>query len=177
MNTSRLRSARAAPSPAQAGVDEAVRTLFDALPRLQGFSVQDAARVSGGREAGQLEGDLSLADIEVYPLSTSARDACFGEIAIAFCDLLEECPEARELLRDERLYAELVAALDVPDALPSYLVEELIAERVDEARERAHYERPELVHVREVRTINEATGEISYRFDGVLRRLRGQGSV
>jgi hypothetical protein len=82
--------------------------------------------------------------------------------------------EARELLRDERLYAELVAALEIPDGAPSYLVEELIAEHVDDARERARFEARELVHVREVRVVDRQTGEVSYRFDGVLRRLRSQ---
>jgi hypothetical protein len=82
--------------------------------------------------------------------------------------------EARELLRDERLFAELVAVLDVPDGVPSYLVEERIVERVDEARERAQYEAPKLVHVRERQVVDRATGERAYRFEGVLRVLSGR---
>jgi hypothetical protein len=80
--------------------------------------------------------------------------------------------EARELLRDERLFAELVAVLDVPDGIPSYLVEERIVERVDEARDRAKWEAPKLVHVRERQVVDRATGEVAYRFEGVLRVLR-----
>lgn len=78
-------------------VDETVRTLFRRLPGLQGFSVLNAAEAPADREAGQLEGDLSLADIATFPPS-SAGD-CFGDIAIALVDLIDELPEARELLR------------------------------------------------------------------------------
>ena len=83
--------------PVEAELDEAVRALFQRLGPLQGFSVQDAARVPVSREAGQLEGDLSLADIATFPLD--AADKCFGEIAIALVDLIDERPEARDLLR------------------------------------------------------------------------------
>ena len=97
MDASGNRSEAARPPQAEADLNETVRTLFQRLGPLQGFSVQDAARVPGSREAGQLEGDLSLADIATFPLD--AADECFGEIAIALVDLLDERPEARELLR------------------------------------------------------------------------------
>lgn len=80
--------------------------------------------------------------------------------------------EARELLRDERLYARLVEALDVPNGAPFDLVEEVVAERIDEARERARYERARLVHVRERRLVDQATGEVKYEFRGVLGGVR-----
>jgi len=79
--------------------------------------------------------------------------------------------EARELLRDERLYAELVDVLDAPDGAPSWLIEELIAERVDSARAAATFSKPKLAHVREVREVDPRTGELRYRFAGVLRVL------
>jgi hypothetical protein len=80
--------------------------------------------------------------------------------------------QARELLREEQLYAELVEVLGLPDKLPSYLVEDLIAEHIDEARERAKYDRPELVHVRERPVLDRASGEVSYVFEGVIGLVR-----
>ena len=77
-------------------VDETVSALFQRLRGLSGFSVIDAGSMAKDREAGQLEGDLCLADITTDP--GYAYDY-FGEIAIALIDLLEERPEARELLR------------------------------------------------------------------------------
>ena len=76
--------------------------------------------------------------------------------------------EARELLREERLYAELVSCLELPDRLPSYLVDELVLERIDEARARADYGRPELVFVHEVKRVDADTGEIAYELRKVL---------
>jgi hypothetical protein len=79
--------------------------------------------------------------------------------------------QARELLRDERLYAELVEALNI-DRAPSALVEELIAERIDDARDRARHDAPKLCHVREQRVLDRATGEVYLAFGGVLRVLK-----
>lgn len=80
-------------------IDEAVRRLFARLGGLNGFSVIDAASMAGEREAGQLHGDLSLADITVSADFDTAKDDYFGDIAVALIDLLEERPEARALLR------------------------------------------------------------------------------
>jgi hypothetical protein len=74
--------------------------------------------------------------------------------------------------------AELVEALDAPEFTPSWVIEELVAELVDHARERAAWERPRLVHVRERPVVDTATGEISYRFEGVLGApVKGGGRV
>lgn len=97
MNTSRHKSQSVRSLQTDAQIDAAVRALFQRLPGLQGFSVADSASVPADREAGQLEGDLSLADLTTCP--PSAADRCFGEIAIALVDLLDERPEARALLR------------------------------------------------------------------------------
>lgn len=77
-------------------VQDTVRALFACLQGLSGFTVLDATAMAGEREAGRLEGDLCLADITLAP-----GHFCdyFGDIAIALIDLLEEQPEARELLR------------------------------------------------------------------------------
>jgi hypothetical protein len=76
--------------------------------------------------------------------------------------------QARELLKDERLYAQIVEALDVPDGVDSGLLGELLDERIDEARERARFERPKLVRVREVPRVDSRTGEVAYEFKGLL---------
>jgi hypothetical protein len=81
---------------AESELEEAVGGLFRRLRGLNGFTVMDAGSMAKDREAGQLEGDLSLADITTEP--GYAYDY-FGDIAIALIDLLEERPEARELLR------------------------------------------------------------------------------
>ena len=81
---------------AESDLEETVGSLFRRLRGLNGFSVIDAGSMAKDREAGQLEGDLCLADITTDP--GYAYDY-FGDIAIALIDLLEERPEARELLR------------------------------------------------------------------------------
>lgn len=81
---------------AEREVEETMRTLFRRLSGLAGFSVTDAADMLGAREAGRLEGDLCLSDITLAP---GYACECFGEIAVVLIDLLEEHPEARELLR------------------------------------------------------------------------------
>jgi hypothetical protein len=97
MNTSGHKGQEPQTERADDLIEAAVRALFQRLPGLQGFSVMDAARVPADREAGQLEGDLSLADLATCP--PSAADRCFGEIALALIDLIDERPETRALLR------------------------------------------------------------------------------
>jgi hypothetical protein len=84
---------------AESDLEETVRSLFRRLDGLAGFSVLDAASMAGSREAGRLEGDLCLADLTVVPPDVDAG-AYFSEIALALIDVLDEHPEARELLRD-----------------------------------------------------------------------------
>lgn len=55
--------------------------------------------------------------------------------------------EARALLEDRRIEAALVAAWNVPDGFDGALLDELIYENLEEARERARAERPQLVRV------------------------------
>jgi hypothetical protein len=80
-------------------IDETVRRLFQRLSGLNGFSVLDASAMVGEREAGRLQGDLSLADITVAAGYPGSADDYFGDIAVALVDLIEEEPEARALLR------------------------------------------------------------------------------
>jgi hypothetical protein len=78
-------------------IDSTVNQIFAACPELCGFSVQEANALSHDRKAGQLEGDLYLADVETLPYARSER--LFGEIAVALLDLIDEQPEAAEQLR------------------------------------------------------------------------------
>ena len=100
MKTAAVGSKRSIRGGASSAVDETMRLLFKRLSGLNGFSVLDASSMVGEREAGQLQGDLSLADITVSPDSAESASDYFGDIAMALIDLLEEQPEARALLRD-----------------------------------------------------------------------------
>jgi len=88
-------------------IDDAVGLLFQKLNGLSGFSVTDAAAMLGEREAGRLQGDLCLADITGGPSTRSAGDAYFTEIAVVLIDLLDEYPEAREMLRGRTFFRQL----------------------------------------------------------------------
>ena len=101
-------NARAVERPARTGVvaaldsaiDHSIRSLFVRHSALCGFSVIDAGSMIGEREAGQLQGDLSLADITVSGGFATKSEDYFPEIAMALIDLIDEWPEARALLRD-----------------------------------------------------------------------------
>jgi len=81
-------------------LEATVRALFRRWPALCGFSVQEARTLSAEREAGPLEGELCLADLSLAPWAGPGECARLsGEIGVALLDLLDECPEARELLR------------------------------------------------------------------------------
>lgn len=81
-------------------LEQTIDALFQRFPALCGFSVQDVAELSQDRATGQLEGELFVADLSVYPLRVeSVRDELLGEIAVALLDLMDERPEAAGLLR------------------------------------------------------------------------------
>jgi hypothetical protein len=75
----------------------AVDALFQRLPSLVGFSVQEARTLSADRAAGTLERELVLADVETDPWPARSKEL-FGEIAVALLDLMDQEPAARELL-------------------------------------------------------------------------------
>lgn len=79
-------------------VETAVDRVFSVYPELAGFSVQEAGSVPRDREAGQLERTLCLADLGVLP-GGAGPDEIFGGVAVMLLDLIDERPEARELLR------------------------------------------------------------------------------
>jgi len=77
-----------------------VAKIFARFPALCGFSVQDEKTLTRDRQVCQLEGELSLADVGIYPPADAAqRDWLFGQIAVALLELMDELPETRELLR------------------------------------------------------------------------------
>lgn len=70
----------------EAGLETFVEALFSRFPGLLGFSVQDA------------EGELVLADMETQPWSAQPQEI-LGDVAVALLDLVDEEPDALELLR------------------------------------------------------------------------------
>jgi hypothetical protein len=85
---------------AEVDLKATVDALFRRWPALCGFSVADARALTDDRVSGQLEGELCLADLGVYPSLGGAQPGeLLGEIAVALLDLLDERPEARDLLR------------------------------------------------------------------------------
>ena len=77
-----------------------VADLFAQLPMLSGFSVQDRATLTSDRGMAPLDGDLWVADVSIDPWTGfEASPALCAEIAQAMRELLEEHPEACQLLR------------------------------------------------------------------------------
>jgi hypothetical protein len=74
--------------------------LFRRLPMLSGFSVQDADTLAEDRDLVPLDEDLCIADVSVHAWpGLEATQAMCEEIAQSILELLEEHPDARELLR------------------------------------------------------------------------------
>lgn len=68
----------------EAQLQAVVATLFERFPELVGFSVWDATE------------NLCLAGVEIFP--GDAKPSLMSKIAAPLLDLLDEEPEARELL-------------------------------------------------------------------------------
>lgn len=71
--------------PVQSQVESVVAQVFARLPVLIGFSVA-------------LDPELVLADVETFPWTPYGQEL-MGEIAVPLLELMDEEPEARELLR------------------------------------------------------------------------------
>jgi hypothetical protein len=69
--------------------------------------------------------------------------------------------EARALLADKRIERALIEAWDVPDGFDAALLDELIFERIDEAREQARANRPTLHRVTRRGLVPVAAGQPS----------------
>ena len=80
--------------------------LFRDWPMLRGFSVLEGAAATpiDERVAAHLAGALFVADVACYPeLGEAQRIELCGDIAAALAELLDEQPEALELLRGRTL--------------------------------------------------------------------------
>ncbi len=71
--------------PVQSQVEAVLAQVFDRLPTLVGFSVG-------------LDPEFSLGDVETFPWTIRGPEM-LGEIAVPLLELIDEQPEARELLR------------------------------------------------------------------------------
>ncbi len=100
MRTDPNRMQRGRVQAAEADLAARVHALFAHYPMLAGFSVQDEADLGEDREAAPLEDGLALADVAVnaWP-GYQASETLHEEIAEAILELLNERPEAGELLR------------------------------------------------------------------------------
>ena len=83
----------------EADLGASIHALFVRCPRLHGFAIQSAARLSP-HEVGLQRGiGLVVTDLSIYPacdLDTALRH--LAKIEVALTRLIDECPEARELL-------------------------------------------------------------------------------
>lgn len=77
-----------------------IAALFARCHMLSGFSVQDRVTLTRDRNMAPLDGDLCVADVTVHA-GFSAPPVLYDEIAQTLLDLLDEHPEAYELLRGQ----------------------------------------------------------------------------
>ena len=91
----------------EADLGASIDALFVRCPRLHGFTVSSAAP-SGEGFALPAESGLFVTEVSIYPacnLDSAVKP--FREIAVALARLIDECPEAGELLR-ERTFARVL---------------------------------------------------------------------
>ena len=91
----------------EADLGASINALFVRCPRLHGFAVSSSVP-SGNGFALPPESGLFVTDVSLYPscgFDTAVRH--FREIGVALARLIDECPEAGELLR-ERTFARVV---------------------------------------------------------------------
>jgi hypothetical protein len=77
-------------------VHATVSHIFAMCPELCGFSVQDAETLTRDRVSGQLEAGLYLADVAT---TNGSSERLLGEIAAELLELIDEDPEAVDVLR------------------------------------------------------------------------------
>lgn len=101
---------RVTDSHSESGVElqALVGRLFRCYPALYGFSVQPIRTLPDHRKAVAVTGDLVVADVEFNPWSDrEPPEQMLGFIANALFELIEECPDADELLRGRTFAREL----------------------------------------------------------------------
>jgi len=83
----------------EADLGERVEALFGRCPELCGFMVEERVVEAADGEAGMRELELYIAGIDVYPaLGFSQSETLVAQISAALADLLEDSPEAADLL-------------------------------------------------------------------------------
>jgi hypothetical protein len=92
----------------EADLGASINALFLRCPTLRGFAVRGAARLSRDGFALQRASGLFVTDVSIYPLCGLDTAVTFcDEIVAALTELIDECPEARELLQ-ERTFARVL---------------------------------------------------------------------
>jgi len=83
----------------EADVGARVEALFGRCPELHGFLVEERVVELAEGEAGARELELYIAGIDVFPvLGSGQSETLVAQISAALADLLEDSPEAADLL-------------------------------------------------------------------------------
>lgn len=83
----------------EADLGARVEALFGRCPELCGFLVEERAVEGAQGEAGVRELELYIAGIDVFPvLGAGQSETLVAQISAALADLLEDSPEAADLL-------------------------------------------------------------------------------
>ena len=82
----------------EADLGASIDALFVRCPRLHGFAVRSAGQPSGDGFALPPAGDLFVTDVSIDPPGFDTTVTHFGAIASALARLIDEYPEAGELL-------------------------------------------------------------------------------
>jgi hypothetical protein len=84
----------------EADLASRMTALFSGWPMLRGFTVEDGPTVTGERSRGYLDGDLYFSNVACYPsLEREQSVELCEEISAALLELIDERPEAAQLLR------------------------------------------------------------------------------
>lgn len=82
----------------EADLGARMEALFGRCPELHGFLVEERV-VQAGDAAGARELELYIAGIDVFPaLGSGQSETLVAQISAALADLLEDSPEAADLL-------------------------------------------------------------------------------
>jgi hypothetical protein len=85
----------------EADLEATVDALFRRCPTLCGFSVCDAEVLARNRGGLQRKTALFVTEVSVFPMRDLQAPAELGEEIVAtLAELLEECPETCDLMRD-----------------------------------------------------------------------------
>ncbi|HEX6266795.1 MAG TPA: hypothetical protein VFZ81_07840 [Burkholderiales bacterium] len=92
----------------EADLGARVEAIFGRCPELCGFLVEERVVETADGEAGARELELYIAGIDVFPvLGSGQSETLVAQISAALADLLEDSPEAADLLAG-RTFARVV---------------------------------------------------------------------